>query len=465
MTREDSERRTAMASSERAGHGGLAGHSGPRATRRQLAAGVAPVIGALAAACSTGQTPAGSTSFEGPKEINWVGYQSSPDRQALFEQSFKASGEANGVTVNVTWEGGNFWEKRQAEFAGGSTSADIMVLNLDWVIPGGLAGMFVDHNEYLRRDKVDTKQYYKAGLDTWSWKGKQWAIPLQAGGELVLYNKQMFDEKGVKHPTKDWTYDDLLAACQKLNDPANNKFAIHVGQNGLHYMMATFVYNFGGKLLNDAKDKALYGDDANSIQGASLDVDLHVKYKYTPTDEARESVRPVAPFDAGIAAMEINGSFRHNPARLAIGAENLDFAPPPKGPRGHQTAAVGGNGWAISALSQAKEAAWRCLKWMHTKEGMLGPQLKAVSWPPVVWAASSPEWLEIFKGTHIGDVAKVWETGGHDFMVVPEGSKAWSAANEPMGQAIDGEIATRAAMQESARALNELFARRPAEWK
>jgi multiple sugar transport system substrate-binding protein len=435
-------------------------------TRRRAAGGLVSLAGVVAAACTAGQSATPARTFEGPKAITWTGYTSTPDRQGLFEQSFKAGGAANGIDVTVVWEGGNYWEKRQTEFASGSTSADVMVLNVDWVIPGGLNGMFVDHNEYLRRDKVDTKQYYKAGLDMWAWKGKQWAMPLQAGGELVLYNKKMFDAKGVKYPHKNWTYDEFLEACRKLNDPANNRYAIEVGQNGLHYMMATFVYNFGGKLLNDTKDRALYGDDASSIQGAELDVDLHAKYKYTTPDAARQALPAnTAPFDAEMVAMEINGSFRHTPARTAIGAQNLDFAPPPKGPRGHQTATVGGNGWAISALSQAKEAAWRVLKWLHTREGMLGPQLQAVSWPPVIWAASAPEWLEIFKGTHIDDCAKVWESGGHDLMVLPEGSKAWTTANTPMTQALKGEIATRAAMQDSARLLNELFSQRPASWK
>ena len=440
-----------------------------RITRRSLVMTAAPAAGAALAACSVGATQAPSKDFEGPKEISWMGYQSTPERQAWFEESFKLSGKANGVNVTVTWEGSaEYWTKRQAEFAGGSTSADIMVLNVDWVIPGGLSGMFVDHNDYLRRDRVDTKQYYKAGLDMWSWKGKQWAMPLQAGGEIVLYNKKMFDERGVKYPHKDWTYDDLLAACQKLNNPSQNTFAINIGQNGLHYMMGTFVYNHGGKLLNEAKDKALYGDDPHSIQGAEMDVDLHVKYKYTPAPEARATLPPgVAAFDAGMVAIDIDGSFRHAPARQAIGAANLDFAPPPKGPRGHQTATVGGNGWAISSLSKAKEAAWRCLKWMHSKEGMLTAQLKAVSWPPVIWAASSPEWLEIFKGTHIEDCSKVWQTGGHDLMVLPEGSRAWAIADSrgPLGAALRGEIPTRQAMQESARQMNELFSQRPPNWK
>ena len=436
--------------------------------RRRLALSALPAAGAAPGACA-GAVHAGLPG--GPRRpagdlLDGVHTAPRTGRGSSRSPS-RSPGEVNGVKVTVTWEGSaDYWTKRQAEFAGGSTSADVMVLNLDWVLPGGFSGMFVDHNEYMKRDRVDPKQYYKAALDTWAWKGKQWAIPLQAGGEMVLYNKKMFDERGVKYPTKDWTYDDLLAMCQRLNNPGQNKFAINIGQNGLHYMMGTFVYNFGGRLLNDTKDRALYGEDARSIQGAELDVDLHQRYRYTPTPEARATLpQGVAAFDAGMAAIDIDGSFRHTPARTAIGAENLDFAPPPKGPGGQQTAAVGGNGWAMANLSRAKEAAWRCLKWLHTKEGMLTPQLKAVSWPPLMWAGSAPEWLEIFKGTKINDVARVWETGGHDFLVLPEGSRAWTAANTPMSMALRGEIATRQAMQESARALNELFSQRPADWK
>ena len=54
-------------------------------------------------------------------------------------------------------------------------------------------------------------------------------------------------------------------------------------------MMGTFVYNFGGKLLNETSDRALYGEDAKSIQGAELDVDLHQR-RYTPTPEARATL-------------------------------------------------------------------------------------------------------------------------------------------------------------------------------
>ena len=79
--------------------------------------------------------------------------------------------------------------------------------------------------------------------------------------------------------------------------------------------------------------------------------------------------------------------------------------------------------------------------------------------------ASTPQWLEIFKGTHIDDVSAVWQSGGHDLMVLPEGSKAWTTANTPLNDALAGKVATKDAMQESARQLNILFSQRPPNWK
>jgi hypothetical protein len=105
------------------------------------------------------------------------------------------------------------------------------------------------------------------------------------------------------------------------------------------------------------------------------------------------------------------------------------------------------------------------LRWTYSKEGQQSPLLEAVSWPPVVAAAASPKWLELFKGTHIADVSKVWESGGHDLLVLPEGDKAWTTMNTPVMSALRGETGARDALQESARQLNELFGQRPAAWK
>jgi multiple sugar transport system substrate-binding protein len=451
----------------------VTGGAGDPITRRGVVLGSAAALPAAAALLLTGcATPGGSgpaggaTGAAGPQAITWSTYQLGAAREQPWNETFALAEKATGVKIEVVWEPGQgYWDKRQAEQASGTVNVDVMINQVNWVVPGGLSGMFVDHLELMRRDKIDPKQFYPTEIASWSWKGKLWAVSMQSGGELVMYNKRLFDAKGVKYPTKDWTYDDLLDTARRLNDPQGGKFGLVIGSNDLPQVMGSFVLASGGKLLSDARDRALYGDDAKSIEGAERDVDLHVKHRVTPPPEARATL-PAGqqPLEVEMAAMEINHSYRVTNARAALGAGSLDFAPPPRGPA-KQSAHMAGNAWSILALSKARDAAWKALRWLYSKEGAVAPQITAISWPPLVWAAGTPQWLDQFKGTGIADVARVWESGGHDILVLPEGSKAWTVMNDPLNRALKGEVGTREAMQESARQLNELFGQRPAAWK
>ncbi|HEX2184201.1 MAG TPA: extracellular solute-binding protein [Chloroflexota bacterium] len=438
-----------------------------RGVTRRAVTGGAGAGAALLMGCGSPGREASPQPVAGPKEITWSCYQLGEARQKLWEDALRLAAQATGVQINVLWEPGQgYWDKRQTEAAAGSGGVDIMINQLNWVAPGGLSGLFPDHYDYMRRDKLDTKEFYKADLESWAWKGKLWAVPMQSGGGVFLFNKAMFDAKGVKYPHKDWTMDDLLDASRRLTDAQNHTWGLQIGQNGIHYQMGTFMYGFGGKRLNEARDKAAYGEDAGAIRGAEFDVDLHTKHKVTvPPEALANAPAGQSGMELNLVAMEFNGLFRHTNVRAAIGAQNLDFAPPPKGPTGVQRAAVAGNAWSIVNTSKAKDAAWAALRWTYTRDGQQSPLLEAVSWPPIVSAANSPKWLELFKGTRIADVSRVWETGGHDLLVLPEGDRAWSTMNEPVNRALRGEIGTRDALQESARQLDELFSQRPAAWK
>jgi multiple sugar transport system substrate-binding protein len=439
------------------------------ATSTAVAASTTAVSLSAATSTSTSATAAASAAplVAGQREMTWSCYTLGEPAQTYWNDTLKAAEQATGVKVNASWEAGtNYWDKRQAEVAANSPNVDIMVNQLNWIVPGGLNGMFVDHNAYMQRDKVDPAQYYPADLASWAWKGKQWAMPMQSGGSALFFNKAMFDAKGVSYPTKDWAYDDLLDACRKLNDPKNNVWGIDIGQNSISYQMQTFIRAWGGQMLNEAKDQALYGNDNKSITGAGFDVDILNKYQLSPTADARKTVATgKAPMDVRMVPMEINGFYRHINLIQYIGAENLDYAPNPKGPVA-QRAAVAGNGWSMLLPSKAKDAAWTVLHWIHTPAGLVDTnQIKAVSWPPVISAASTPQWLDQFKGTHIADVATVWQSGGHDIIVVPEGDKAWSTMDKPIADARAGKVGIRDAMVQSAEALNALFAQRPAAWR
>jgi ABC-type glycerol-3-phosphate transport system substrate-binding protein len=318
------------------------------------------------------------------------------------------------------------------------------------------------------RDKINTGEYIKIELDSWKWKNKQWGIPYQSGGEAVLINKQLFQEKGVPLPASSWTYDDLVQITQRLNDPANNRAGLIVGQNGIQYMAGTFMRNFGGKVLNDTRNKAIYADDASSIRGSEMNVDLHQKDKVTPTKAMMDLVPSGSTlFRSNRAAIQID-YIGYIAAVQELGAANVDVLPPPKGPGGQQTARVVGNAWSILSLSKNADPSWLVLKWLHTKEGLLGAgsgQLLGMGWPPIVYAGEAPIWADKFKGTHVNDVIKVWTTAGHNQVVLPEGDLALQEMNPPWMRALNGEVGVREGLRESQDKVNALFSKRPKDWE
>lgn len=180
-------------------------------TRRNLfragtVAGAVVPLGLLTQACA----PSGNGARENalakavePTEVLWASHFAASDpRDAAWRETWKAAEEATRHKITVVPEIGNQFEKRQTEFAAGSAGVDLFRNTSGWVIAGGLNGLFVDHAEYMRRDKVDTKQYYQAELTSWGWKDKLWGIPWQSGGEVVIFNKKLFDARGSSIPPR-----------------------------------------------------------------------------------------------------------------------------------------------------------------------------------------------------------------------------------------------------------------------
>lgn len=441
-------------------------------TTRRTVLGGGAVAGTalLLAACGAGGSSSGAEATKAamPKAVTFVKTASADAFDKAWQDVFDAGEKATGIKTTIIREpSANFWDKRQQEYAGGTTSSDFMYNQLNWFLVGGLRGMFVDHLPYFKRDKIDTSTYLKSDFESWMWKGKLWAITYQTGGEGVMLNRKIFQEKGVPMPGPNWTYDDLIQISQRLTDPAKPLCGVEVGQNGIQYMAGTFMRNFGGKVLNDARNKALYADDGNSVRGTEVNVDLHQKYKVTPTPQITALVpQGSSAFRASLTAISIN-YMGYVAVVPDVGAGNVEILPPPKGPTGLQVARIAGNSWSILTLSKAQETAWQIIKWVQSKEGALKtPYFKTgIGWPPMLWAADSPEWIDQFKGTNIAALKKVWETAGHNQVVLPEGDVAITTMNAPLNDALAGKTGTKEALVQSQNAVNALFAQRPKDWE
>ncbi len=161
--------------------------------------------------------------------------------------AFEASHPDIKVKYNlVPWDA--YWQKAAAMTAGGVTF-DVMWMNLDnlpfYVSQGALEPLTLTANEEKVVPKAMIAPYKTAA-------GTYYGIPLGPQAVSVYVNRDLFKKRGVPIPTKAWTFDQMVAAAQKLTYKEGGKkfWGINAQdlQVDLEYGMS-FFYTFGGSSI------------------------------------------------------------------------------------------------------------------------------------------------------------------------------------------------------------------------
>ena len=87
---------------------------------------------------------------------------------------------------------------------------DICVMHWRQMSQVASTGQLLPLDDLVRRDQIDTDDYYPVGLQAYTYHGTLYGIPVKGSTITCFYNKNLFDRYGVSYPTDDWTLDDLL---------------------------------------------------------------------------------------------------------------------------------------------------------------------------------------------------------------------------------------------------------------
>jgi multiple sugar transport system substrate-binding protein len=196
-------------------------------------------------------------------------------------------------------------------------------------------------------------------------KGEMHSLPWSVDYFILYYNKELFAKKGVTLPK---TLDDMVAAAEKLNDPANGIYGF-VGRGLRNANMAlwpAFFLNYGGEFL-DAKGNLLT-DGPEAVEATKLYQRLLTKTA-PPGVAGFNWMESMASLTQGRAAMWIDGIGWAPPiedpnASRVVG--KIGYAVVPAGPKG-QYAAAYGDGIGIANTSTKKEAAYLYCQWAVSK--------------------------------------------------------------------------------------------------
>ncbi|THA35196.1 extracellular solute-binding protein [Streptomyces sp. A1277] len=166
---------------------------------------------------------------------------------ADFLDRFKKSYEDEHSSVELEFkiqEWGGIGPK-VLEALGGKDTPDVIEVGNTQVAQYAESGNLRDLTLESMRD-LGSEDWLPGLAEPGSIGGVQYGIPWYAANRVVIYNKDLFEDAGIKNPPK--TRAEWIADSEKLNQDGNQGMYLP-GQNW--YVLAGFIWDEGGELATD----------------------------------------------------------------------------------------------------------------------------------------------------------------------------------------------------------------------
>lgn len=284
----------------------------------------------------------------------------------------------SGVKVNiqvVTWD--DYWTLLEAGASGGEMP------DVFWMHSNN-AQMYMEHNKLLdltdyvaKSDVVDLSNYYQGVTELYSLNGKQYAIAKDHDTIAVIYNKAIFDQYGVEYPTDDWTWEDFYEISKTITAASNGTvYGCGFNTNNDQDSYFNIIYDYGGCVISPDRKKSGW-DDPNT-RAAMAFVGKCMTDAFAPQTMVSENGVDTL-FANGKLAMSTQGSWMINYFYTQENSADYAWAMLPyydanqngQCDAGERTSMYNGLGWAASADTKDKDAAWSLIEWFSSKENQL----------------------------------------------------------------------------------------------
>jgi len=135
-------------------------------------------------------------------------------------------------------------------------------------------------------DKQWLASFYPALMENSKVKGKIWGIPFQRSTIVLYHNKNAFKEVGLDPNKPPATWDEMVAAAQKLTkkDASGNvtRWGMHIPSTGYAYWMFQALCIQNGQVLMNLDGNKTNFDHSDVIEALQFWRDLAAKHKVMP---------------------------------------------------------------------------------------------------------------------------------------------------------------------------------------
>lgn len=188
-----------------------------------------------------------------------IALANNPLSQAL-EEIARENYSAEGVEVNIAVLPENdLRQKMTTEASTGGTTYDIFYIGpyeaSNWAKYGWLENLEPYFDKMSAADKAwyDRDDLIQGMVGSLSLDGDSYALPFYGESSFIMYNKELFAEKGLVMPD-DPTWDEIYELAKKIHDPANGIVGMTMrgapgwGMSGAPFV--TMVNAFGGRFYD-----------------------------------------------------------------------------------------------------------------------------------------------------------------------------------------------------------------------
>ena len=329
------------------------------------------ILSVLLSGCAAAQPGAAPAADDESIELTWLDVCApitTPITDALVEK-FEATHP--NVKVTIECSQGDYAEGIFAKAAAGNLP-DVMFSADLFTVPFVENGVLVNLEALSEAEGANTfEDIYPniLGLGQVVGTPGTYMIPASWDSVQMYYNKDMFAAAGAPMPTDDWSWDDLISACQTIQEANENVDCISIGGSSGWDWWAYFIpwiVGYGGKPVSDDFKTSTFSSP-ESLAGIQAYVDLWTQY-----DVMMPLGADIPGGGQGCFESQNCATFFHIPGFMKTFREQItdfdwDVAVTPSHPIAHATG-MGTFGYGITKDSAHPDLAWELIKVLASKE-------------------------------------------------------------------------------------------------
>src|SRR5215210_475397 len=185
------------------------------------------------------------------------------------------------------------YDKKQLALLATGTLQDIVFSGVKWFPTSTFKGAFLSLDDLAKAKDPGLADFVPAALAGSKFEGKLYALPFEANPgnyNVVMYNKELLDAKGVKPPTDEWTYEQFGEMAKSLTDKAKKIWGTDSFYPGNYYDQNCIARSYGGDMFSEDAKKFQYNSDPASIKAAQWHYDLINKLEAAPKRADKEGL-------------------------------------------------------------------------------------------------------------------------------------------------------------------------------